>query len=113
MRDRSIEWTAAADSRIARALFVCACPMKCHRSPGSGPTAGSLLGELLLPVLADIAHAERVERFHEGCRVELRHHDARDLRRIAARRARGSRDPFVDLDQATVKVDGLGEWLHV
>src|SRR6478736_2011676 len=56
-----------------------------------------LLGELLLTVLAHVAHAEPVQLVDERRGVELRHDDARQRTRIAARRMCGVRDPGVDL----------------
>lgn len=63
-----------------------------------------LLGELLLAVLADVANPEIAEFPHDGCRMELGHHDPRQGARIAARCMRSVRDPGVDLGEPVGEV---------
>ncbi len=89
---------------MARALFVWACPMKCHVRSFAVTHLADLLGELLLAVLADVANPEIAQFPHDGCRMELGHHDPRQGARIAARCMCSVRDPGVDLGEPVGEV---------
>ena len=69
---------------------------------------GALGSELLLPVLADVPHAERVQVGDEGCRVELGHHDAGDLGGVAVRGLGGFADALVDGGEPSLRIDAVG-----
>ncbi len=85
--------------RLHLADEVPAHPVEDVPAAGTGGELGSLRGEFLLPVLADVAHAECGEVGDQLRGVELRDDDPREGPRVTARRPRGICDARVDVGE--------------